>query len=154
MRGHHLKVAQINHTLINKEVAREVLHHKTTMLHSREVTDISSDATLVEREVIDQRSDMFDMHIRVIDAIARVAMLTLLDDEVYILHKDILNLEREISLLLFIFLYEFIYYLLDVHHAIGCFADIEVAIDDSSVTQRNAVRAIEAREKNFNVAYV
>ena len=124
------------------------------MLHSREVADISANTSLVNRKVIDKCCDMFDVHIRVINSIAGVTMLALLNNKIYILHEDIFNLEREITLLLLIFLCEFIHHLLDVHHAIGCFADIEIAICDCTITQRNALGPIKTREKNFKMAYV
>ena len=124
------------------------------MLHSREVADISANTSLVNRKVIDKCCDMFDVHIRVINSIAGVTMLALLNDKIHVLHEDIFNLEREVALLLLIFLCEFIHHLLDVHHAIGCFADIEIAICDCTITQRNALCSIETREKNFKMANI
>ena len=97
------------------------------MLHSREVAHITTDASSIESEVINQCCDMFDMHIAIVDTIAWMAMFVLFDYKVDILQKHILDLKRKVALLL-ILLGQMLHNLLDIHLAIGRFTDIEICI--------------------------
>ena len=57
-------------------------------------------------------------------------MLVLLDNKIYILQIDILDLEREAALLLTLLARKAIDNLLDIHLALGRLADVEMGICD------------------------
>ena len=68
--------------------------------------------------------------IPVVDTVTWVTMLILLDNKIYILQIDILDLEREAALLLTLLARKAIDNLLDIHLALGRLADVEMGICD------------------------
>ena len=97
---------------------------------------------------------MFDVHIVVVDTVARIAVLILLDNKIYILQIDILDLERKAALLLTLLAREAINNLLDIHLALGRLADVEMGICDRTIAKRYALPSVKAREIDLQTTNV
>ena len=139
MRRYQSGILHADATVGQKEFPAEIIDFEAALLARRETADLGAYGAAFDGEVIDHGIDVADVHIRVVDAVCRIAVLLFFKTEFEILDRKSRNREPEIALLLFLLLAQERHDLLDIHHAVGHLPKIEFPVGQPAVTQGEPV---------------